>query len=169
MATGLLAAGLLLFLGVRAAHSTPALGGARGRGAVAHLNLRLLSGQPWHLQDHAGHVVILNLWATWCGPCREEVPVLASAWRDLHSSGVDVIGISLDRGDRYRKVQAFAQQMQIPYPLAMPEDLSQIDQALDALPTTILIDRHGRVAARITGAVEARQLQSLVDKLLAER
>ena len=112
----------------------------------------------------------LNLWATWCGPCQEETPALARASRELAARGLRVIGVSLDSGsDRAARVRSFAQLYGVPYPLALPDALSQLDQAVEGLPTTLLFDREGRLAMTYVGAMREQEFRRQVELLLSER
>ena len=135
---------------------------------MAHLTLATLAGGTWRLEEHRGEVVAINLWATWCGPCRDEIPMLTRLSHDLAPEGFRVVGISLDSGDRDAKVRAFAHQLGISYPLAFPDPLSQMSAGMSALPTTILIDRRGRVARTYLGEVREDVLRSDFETLKRE-
>jgi cytochrome c biogenesis protein CcmG/thiol:disulfide interchange protein DsbE len=151
--------------------------GARWSGGIAaadsrrempKLALAQLGGGTWRMEDHRGQVVLINYWATWCGPCREETPGLARLSRELGPKGFAVVGVSLDEGGR-DKVQRFVEEFHVPYPVAFPEPLSQIAQGMEGVPTTILVDREGRVAKTYVGAVREGDFREDVMVLLEER
>ncbi|WP_348269060.1 TlpA disulfide reductase family protein [Edaphobacter paludis] len=140
--------------------------------AMRHLapdmKLERLDGGSWRLREHRGQVVLINLWASWCGPCREETPGLVKLSLEDGPKGLAVVGLSLDVGDR-EKVHAFVRQFQVPYPIVFPEPMSQLADTVDGVPTTILVDRNGRVAKTYVGAVQRAVFASDIDTLLAEK
>ena len=138
---------------------------ASQRQALHEVALQQLDGGTWRLEDHRGEVVLINYWASWCGPCRVETPGLARLAGD--TKGVAVVGISMDVGDR-APVRSFVRQLHVGYPIAFPEPLSQEAQAMVGLPTTILVDREGRVAKTYIGETQEREFRADVGKLLAE-
>ena len=143
--------------------------GSRQR--MGEFALEQIDGGPWRLADHRGQVVAINLWATWCGPCRDEIPSLVRAVDDLRAQGFTVVGISLDgaAADRATKVQAFAKRYEVNYPLVFPDEMSQMSAEMQGIPTTILLDREGRVAKTYVGEVRESVLRADVRSLLGER
>lgn len=137
------------------------------RQVAPDMKLELLDGGTWRLRDHRGQVVLINLWATWCGPCREETPGLVQLFKEDGPKGLAVVGLSLDVGGR-DKVRAFAEQYHVPYPIVFPEPMSQLGDTVEALPTTMLLDKSVRVARVYVGAVERAVFAADVDTLLAE-
>ncbi len=141
------------------------------RRPMGEFTLEQMDGGQWRLAEHRGQVVAINLWATWCGPCRDEVPALVRAVRDLGPQGFAVVGVSLDGAgeDRAAKVRAFAERYGVNYPLAFPDELSQMSAEMQGIPTTILVDREGRVAKTYVGEVRESVLRADVRVLLGER
>jgi len=112
--------------------------------------LKTLEGQEITLSKLKGKVVLLDFWATWCAPCRESIPHLVELYKTYGEKGLEVIGMNLDRGDT-DTVRRFVKSMDIPYPIALtPEEVSR-DFGVTALPTTILIDKEGRLRQKILG------------------
>ncbi|GGA54321.1 cytochrome c biogenesis protein [Edaphobacter acidisoli] len=138
------------------------------RKSMPELVLDQLGGGEWKMVDHRGQVVLVNYWATWCGPCRDEMPGLARLARELGPQGLAVVGVSIDRGKRER-VGEFVDEMKVPYPVVFPSPLSQVDAGLEGVPTTILVDREGRVAKSYVGAVRERDFRTDVEALLREQ
>ena len=139
------------------------------RGAPRELTFALLDGGSWRLSEEQGHVVAVNLWATWCEPCRSETPLLLKMSADLHSKGFRVIGVSLDAGpDKETNVRHFRETYRVMYPLASPDPLSQLESGLEGVPTTLLFDRHGRAAKVYVGEVRESSLRADVSRLLME-
>ena len=139
------------------------------RGAPRELGFETREGKAWRLSGERGHVVAVNLWATWCGPCRAEVPVLIGLQADLASSGFRVVGISLDTSaNREELVDRFRATYHVNYPLGFPPTLSQMQAGLDAIPTTLLFDREGRAAKVYVGEAKERELRADVASLLHE-
>lgn len=148
---------------VRSAGMTP----TAMRRLAPNMEFEQMDGGMWRLREHRGQVVLINLWATWCGPCREETPGLVDLYREDGPKGLTVVGLSLDTGGRER-VRDFARRFQVPYPIVFPETMSQLADTVEGVPTTILIDRNGRVAKTFVGAVERATFAADVDALLAE-
>ena len=164
----------LIFLGylvVMRARSHRAVGlmSKDARKPLPELTLHTTDGSLWRSADHRGEVVVINLWATWCGPCQQEVPMLSRVASDMRPQGVNLVGISLDEGDRERKVAEFARRVRVTYPIAFPEEMSQMATSMDGLPTTILVDRMGDVALTYVGAIDEKELRSDLGRLLRER
>src|ERR1700682_4205329 len=130
------------------------------------ISMRDLNGSAWTLSDHRGKPVLINLWASWCGPCREETPGLVRLANDYGSRGLAVAGIAVDDGDR--AAREFVRSFHISYPVLFPEGPSPYVSAMSALPTTFLVDKQGKMAKVYVGAVSQREVRADVDRLLAE-
>ena len=137
------------------------------RRAMPELAMERLDGGVWRIVDRRGQVVLINYWATWCGPCQVETPGLVSLARRLGPNGLAVVGVSMDEGDR-KKVRDFVERFQIPYPVVFPEEMSQLGTGMVGLPTTILVDREGRVAKTYIGAVGRRDFEADINTVLRE-
>lgn len=120
---------------------------------------KTLEGEPIALADYAGEVVVLNVWGSWCGPCRTEAPLLADAARDLADEGVQFIGINT-RDHGTARPLAFQRNFDIPYPSIYDPDGSTLlsftgTLPLNSIPSTVIIDREGRVAGRVLGEIRS--------------
>lgn len=118
-----------------------------------------------------GDVVLVNTWYAACPPCRAEAPDLVAIANDDASRGLHVIGVNST--DAAGTAAAFARQFAVPYPSIIDTDGSAIAALqgvvpVNAVPTTVLLDRQGRVAARILGRIDPSTVRSIVDQLLAE-
>jgi cytochrome c biogenesis protein CcmG/thiol:disulfide interchange protein DsbE len=131
--------------------------------------LTQLDGRVWNVADHRGQVVLINYWATWCEPCREELPGLIQLARDTDPRSVAIAGIALDSGPSAQDtVRSFAGQFRVPYTIAMPDTITRSNLAEMGLPTTVLLDKHGRIARTYYGAVERDDFAKDIAALLAE-
>ncbi len=116
-------------------------------------NLKDADGKPVKLSDYRGKVVLLNFWATWCGPCKIEIPWFMDFEQTYKDKNFAVLGISLDE-DGWDAVKPYIQQKKINYRVMIgTETVAQMYGDVDSLPTTFLIDREGRVAAVHIGLV----------------
>ncbi len=132
------------------------------------LVFRTLDGSVWRMEEHRGQVVVVNYWASWCVPCWTEVPGLVRLSHELGPKELSVVGVAMDEGGE-DKVRAFVQKFNVTYPVALPQPMSQMAYGLDALPTTIIVDRKGRVAKIYSGAVREKDLRADVESLLSAR
>ncbi len=117
-----------------------------------------------------GQVVLLNVWASWCAPCRAETPGLVAVYRQTHTQGAAFLGINIR--DSQDAAMAFIRDYHVPYPSLYDPAAGRLARFRSLPPTTIpstlVVDRHGRVAARFINAVDPDELQPLLAQLLAE-
>lgn len=113
---------------------------------AASFTLKDANGKSVQLADYRGKVVLLNFWATWCGPCGVEIPWFIEFEQQYKSQGFAVLGVSMD-DDGWTSVKPFVAEHKINYRVLLGNDsVSQLYGGLDALPTTFIIDRDGNVA-----------------------
>lgn len=132
------------------------------------LELPDTAGVKQPLKQWRGKILVVNFWATWCEPCREEMPEFARAQSELGPRGVQFVGIAVDQAD---KVGRFAKEINLNYPALVggyeAMELSRsVGNELVALPFTIVIDRNGRIADTHLGPMKPQQLRSILDKML---
>ena len=136
--------------------------------ALLQASLPDLAGAPQRLEQWRGKVMVVNFWATWCAPCRDEIPVLIKAQEQMGGRGLQVVGIAIDQAD---KVKPYAAEMGINYPVLIGE-LEAIDLArqagneMGALPFTVVLDRQGNPVRSELGRITERKLDGLVAPLL---
>jgi len=131
------------------------------------VELSSLEGQRLKLSDFHGRVVLLNFWATWCGPCRAEIPELNKLQRDFQASGLAVVGVSWD--DSAAGVREFQKEIRQDYTVLLGgEDAQDKFEAIRSLPSTYVIDREGRIRQKIIGARDRAQFEAVLKPLLDE-
>ncbi|MGH8867175.1 MAG: TlpA family protein disulfide reductase [Actinomycetes bacterium] len=124
------------------------------------------TGGTLSLADYRGEVVVLNVWASWCAPCRVESPGLERVWSDVRSQGVQFVGVNVK--DSEASARAFVRRFGISYPM-VDDQPGRVPLAFGgtlppaAIPSTLVLDRSGRVAARALGGVTESELRDVID------
>ncbi len=125
-----------------------------------------LAGNPVHLIDYRGKLVLLSFWATWCAPCREEMPQFSQWQHKYGARGFQVIGVSMD--DNVESAQEFLKQHPVSYPIVMGDArLGQSFGGVLGLPTSYLIDAGGRIVARYQGESDLKKMGAQIRTLLS--
>jgi thiol-disulfide isomerase/thioredoxin len=130
---------------------------------VPKLAFRTLDGKPFSLEEHKGDVVLLDFWATWCGPCHIQARILEPIHRDFKDRGVKFFAVDL--GESPATVKKFLTKNPLPYATLVDPDDSASDR-LDvyALPTLLIIDRQGRIAFLESSVVDGQTVRSVLQK-----
>ena len=129
------------------------------------LTLKDMNGGSVHLADFKGKVILLNVWATWCGPCQLEIPELIETYAKYKDQGVVVLGVSLD--DTAQMLRDYAPKMQMNYPLLlMQDDFDAAYGPIFGVPVTFFIDRDGTITRRHFGPVSKEQVDREIKSLL---
>jgi cytochrome c biogenesis protein CcmG/thiol:disulfide interchange protein DsbE len=133
-------------------------------------SVKTLDGQQITLSQLRGQVVLLDFWATWCSPCRESMPHLVDLYNTYRAQGLEVIGLSEDKGD-VETVRHFVKSLDIPYPIAICPDEVSRSFRVSALPTAFLIDRNGKIQQKILGFNPsiAQQVKIKIGELTAQK
>jgi thiol-disulfide isomerase/thioredoxin len=129
-----------------------------------------LTGGRYTLAQLEGKVVVLDFWATWCGPCIMEIPYYAELWRKNRSRGVEVVGVVLD-WDNAQEIADFVREYRIPYRQLLGDSAVQDAYGVyQGLPTTFILDRGGIIRKKILGSPPEKfvKLQQSVDRFLQE-
>lgn len=170
---------VLLVLGAGWTWSSRLSGSLASRGQIAapregfpapDFTLVSLSGRPISLSSLRGQVVVINLWASWCGPCQAEMPAIERVYLSERSHGLAVLAVNTTFQDSEASARAFAQRLGLTYPILLDRDGSvSKTYLLRALPTTYIVDRRGIIRAVVLGGPMAEGfLRSTVQPLLQE-
>jgi cytochrome c biogenesis protein CcmG/thiol:disulfide interchange protein DsbE len=163
------------------AELVPAAGGAEYVSPLVDkpapaFSLEDLSGKKVSLDSYRGKAVLINFWATWCGPCKIETPWLVELRAQYAAQGFEILGVSTDDLDRddpaklgteKKEIARFVEQMHMPYPVLIDGDsVSQPYGGLDELPTSFFVDRKGTVVAAQLGLTSKDDIESHIRKAL---
>ena len=139
---------------------------ASQRKAAPAFSLKDADGRTVQLSDYRGKVVLLNFWATWCGPCQMEIPWFVEFEREHKDKGFAVIGVSMD-DDGWDAVKPFITEFGVNYRILMGSNtVGDLYGGVDALPTSFIIDRQGRIAAVHIGLVSKSKYEEDLNRLL---
>ena len=139
-------------------------------------SLEDLSGRKISLADYKGKAILINFWATWCGPCKVETPWLVDLRNQYAGKGFEILGVSTDDIDRSdmkafgqekKEIGDFVQKMHMPYPVLIDGDsLSKPYGGLDAMPTSFFVDRTGKIVAATMGISSKDDIEANIQKAL---
>jgi glutathione peroxidase-family protein len=142
---------------------------------VLDAQLKSLSGAPIKLSDYSGKVLLVNLWATWCGPCRSEIPELVKFHKEFHSKGLEMVGLSTENPEgSAQSVQNFVRDFNMDYRVgwATADVAITLMQGRDAIPQSFIISRDGRILKRFVGfnpQATPPQLRQAIEDALSEK
>ncbi len=127
--------------------------------------LKTMEGKNFTLSEHRGKVIVLNFWATWCGPCRKEIPDFIELHQEMKNDGVIFAGISLDK-EGWEKVRPYANNMGINYPVMVDNGkVSRQYGPIRVIPTTLIINKKGQVEYVAPGMLTKEKLKPILSKL----
>lgn len=156
---------LLLFL-AGCSHPPRELKSEAQRQAAPNFTLKDADGNSVNLTDYRGKVVLVNFWATWCGPCEIEIPWFVEFEKKYRDQGFAVLGLSMDE-DGWKSVRPYIASHKINYRVMIASEVvSQQFGNIEALPTSFVLDRQGRIATNHVGLVDKRDYQNEILKLL---
>src|SRR5215475_3407417 len=162
------AAGLITLAGCNSATVKAAVKSDKDRKTAPDFALKDADGKTVHLSDYKGKVVLLDFWATWCGPCKIEIPWLKDFQRKYKDKGFEIIGISMDE-EGWQVVKPFANEVGINYRLVIGDDTTaQLYGGVDALPTAFVIDREGKIAQVHVGLASKGEIQHGIEEVLGD-
>ena len=138
----------------------------KDRKPAPDFTLKDADGKAVKLSDYKGKVVLLDFFATWCGPCKIEIPWFKEFERQNKDRGFSVLGVAMD-DEGWEVVKPFLQQLEVNYRVVIGNDMTaQMYGGVDALPSTFLIDREGRIAAVHVGLSGRKEFEDGIQKLL---
>ncbi len=136
-------------------------------GPAPDITGKTIEGSTFRLSDQKGKVVLVNFWATWCGPCRMEMPDLVALQKRYGPRGFTVVGVSTDDGVPLDRLRDFATKLGLNYPVLLAPPGAQANYGgVPSLPTSFLIDRQGSVVSGLEGATNEAALAPEIEKLL---
>jgi len=140
-----------------------------GKAAPLHFTLKDMNGVDVKLASFKGKPIVVNFWATWCGPCRAEIPALVELNTQYSAEGKDVVILGISVDDPIEKLKPYATQMKMNYPVLVGNGRDDVQDAFGPLwgiPVTVFIDRDGRIAKKHSGIASKEQFEQEIKALL---
>ncbi len=143
---------------------------AWGADSMPGLKLKDPSGQSQNLKQYKGKPIVLNFWATWCGPCNEEIPLFAQEERTYRARGIVFIGVSMNESGEVDKVREFVNKFKVEFPVWMGsvDDLERFKLG-PGIPATAFINSDGQIVGRVLGEIHKDDLEHRLEWLLGNK
>ena len=165
---------LMIYAGARLSRKPVQAGGVapeqestlKAGSTAPDFELKTLDGKPVKLSDYRGKAVLLNFWATWCGPCKVETPWLVDFYKQYQPQGLEIVGVAMDSGPK--EIPDFVKEMNINYTIVEgTENVSDAYGGLDGYPVNFFIDRNGKIVDVVLGLRGQSDLEDYIKKTLA--
>jgi peroxiredoxin len=165
---------LMIFAGIRNAKKSSSVadraamvGNVKGK-LAPDFTLKTLDGKPVKLSDLRGKAVLLNFWATWCEPCKVEIPWFVDLQKQYAGQGLEIVGVAMDDNASPQKIGQFAQQLGVNYTILVGNDaVGDLYGGIENLPTTFYVGRDGKIVDRVVGLRGRREAEDYVKATLA--
>lgn len=129
-------------------------------------SLPKVNGGTMKLSDYKGKVVLVNFWATWCPPCRREIPDFTRVYKKYSKQGFVILGLSVDQ-EGASPVKSAIKEMSINYPVAMAnQETVDAYGGIRAIPTSFLVDKNGKLTQKVVGGIDEKRLEAMLQPLL---
>jgi Peroxiredoxin len=153
---------IVLFLVIAVVAAFTGFSPREGATKAPDFSLKTSTGQSIVLSKLKGKIVVVNFWATWCGPCRAEIPGFMEVYEKYKSKGLEIVGVSLDQGG-WEDVKPFAQKFNISYPVVLGNQrIAEQYGDIDAIPTTFIIDKDGNIVGRHIGYMKKEDFENAI-------
>lgn len=159
-----LAVAMMLYIGLKRDIGSRA---SAKTGSAPQFSLKDLQGKDVKLADLRGKAVLVNFWATWCPPCKTEIPYFVEVQKQFGDQGLAVVGITMDEDLQPAEIQAFAEKLGINYTLLMGNDGVADQFGVISYPTSFYLGRDGRIMEKVVGLRPHKEVVELVEKALA--
>jgi peroxiredoxin len=161
---------IMLVFGIQRVHHSGAVPAGKLQGKAApDFSLPTTTGQTMKLSDFQGKAVLLNFWATWCEPCKVEMPWFVDLQKKYGPQGLQVVGVAMDDSSP-KDIGAFAQKMGVNYPILIgKEEVGAQYGGLEYLPSTFYINRNGKIIEHAFGLVSRSEIEANIEKALGQQ
>ncbi len=140
------------------------------RTAAAEIGARFINSSDQTLAKLKGKVVVLDFWATWCGPCRMEIPSFVKLYSLYHPKGLELLGLSVENPGSQPAgyFDQFLKNFSVNYPIGFADENTSRTYGIQAIPATFFIDKTGKIATAFVGVHSEEEISAVIEKLLSE-